>query len=282
VVDQASELRSLLKDSDDHTTKIFTVCSGKGGVGKSNLSTNLAIAFSDLGKKVLVIDSDQGFANVNILLGEYVKYTIQDVYRGKVELKDVIIETNGISLIPGGNDVINFDEEEIHPDEFKRQFERIGFYDIIIVDSSAGISHRVLSNVIFAHEIIVITTPEATALTDAYALLKNVDSLKLKSRAKIIVNRTMNHEEGFEVYSRLKAAVDKYLSIHLDYVGSVTDDRVVSKCVREGVPFYVAYPRSEASVDVRRLASVLLEIESKVIGSSVSDLFRKFQSIFKR
>lgn len=282
MVDQASALRNLVRDSNEHTTKIFTVCSGKGGVGKTNLSTNLAIAFQELGKKVLVIDSDQGFANVNILLGEYVNNTIQDVYKGKVELKDVIIETHGISLIPGGNDVVDFSDDSISSEEFKRQFQSIGLYDIIIVDSSAGISHRVLSNVIFAHEIIVVTTPESTALTDAYALLKNINALKLKRRAKIIVNKTMDHEEGFEVYSRLKAAVDKYLSINLDYVGCVTDDRVVTKCVREGRPFYIAAPRSDASIDVKRVASVLLEIESKVIGSSVSDLFKKFQSIFKR
>jgi flagellar biosynthesis protein FlhG len=128
----------------------------------------------------------------------------------------------------------------------------------------------------------VITTPEATALTDAYALLKNIDNLNLKSRAKVIVNRALNQSEGFEVYSRLKAAVDKYLSINLDYVGSVKDDRIVSQSVREGCPFYLAHPKSEATQDVRRLATVLLEIESKMYGSTVSDLFKKFQSIFKR
>jgi len=282
VNDQASSLRDLVKDSNENTTKIFTVCSGKGGVGKTNISTNLALAFRDLNKKVLIVDSDHGFANVNILFGVAGRNTMQDVLKGNAELKDVILEVHGVSIIPGGNDVVDFEKEPISSEELKRQFESIGYYDIIIVDSSAGISHSVLSNVIFAHEIIVITTPEATALTDAYALLKNVNALKLKSRAKIIINRALDQEEGYLIYSRLKAAVDKYLNINLDYVGYLSEDKVVTKSVRAGTPFYLAHPKSEVSADIRRIAETLLEIEAKIVGSTMSDVFRKFQSIFKR
>lgn len=280
--DQASSLRDLVKDSNENTTKIFTVCSGKGGVGKTNISTNLALAFRDLNKKVLIVDSDHGFANVNILFGVAGRNTMQDVLKGNAELKDVILEVHGVSIIPGGNDVVDFEKEPISSEELKRQFESIGYYDIIIVDSSAGISHSVLSNVIFAHEIIVITTPEATALTDAYALLKNVNALKLKSRAKIIINRALDQEEGYLIYSRLKAAVDKYLNINLDYVGYLSEDKVVTKSVRAGTPFYLAHPKSEVSADIRRIAETLLEIEAKIVGSTMTDVFRKFQSIFKR
>jgi len=282
VNDQASSLRDLVKDSNENTTKIFTVCSGKGGVGKTNISTNLALAFRDLNKKVLIVDSDHGFANVNILFGVAGRNTMQDVLKGNAELKDVILEVHGVSIIPGGNDVVDFEKEPISSEELKRQFESIGYYDIIIVDSSAGISHSVLSNVIFAHEIIVITTPEATALTDAYALLKNVNALKLKSRAKIIINRALDQEEGYLIYSRLKAAVDKYLNINLDYVGYLSEDKVVTKSVRAGTPFYLAHPKSEVSADIRRIAETLLEIEAKIVGSTMTDVFRKFQSIFKR
>ena len=280
--DQASSLRDLVKDSNENTTKIFTVCSGKGGVGKTNISTNLALAFRDLNKKVLIVDSDHGFANVNILFGVAGRNTMQDVLKGNAELKDVILEVHGVSIIPGGNDVVDFEKEPISSEELKRQFESIGYYDIIIVDSSAGISHSVLSNVIFAHEIIVITTPEATALTDAYALLKNINALKLKSRAKIIINRALDQEEGYLIYSRLKAAVDKYLNINLDYVGYLSEDKVVTKSVRAGTPFYLAHPKSEVSADIRRIAETLLEIEAKIVGSTMTDVFRKFRSIFKR
>lgn len=286
MLDQAESLRRLAKGEiitkRNDKTRIITVTSGKGGVGKSNFVVNLAITLVNLGKKVLIFDADIGMGNDDVLMGIYPKYNVMDLVNGRITIDKVIIEGPlGVNLLPGGSGLNNIEDlQQNQRDMFLKQIENLEGYDYIFIDTGAGISRSVLAFISVADEFILVTTPEPTSLTDGYSLLKATDHFKIKSKANIVVNKVLDRKEGNQTFSKFKAAVNKFLSIDVNYLGIVYEDRKLIMAVREQSPFVISYPNSEASKCIRNIADTLVGNEKIVKGSSAQNLFKKLFNIF--
>ncbi|AGX44879.1 MinD/ParA family protein [Clostridium saccharobutylicum] len=284
MLDQAETLRQLItkeeenikKEQENDYAKIITVTSGKGGVGKSNFVVNLAICLSNRGKKVLIFDADLGMGNDDILMGVYPKYNIFDIIGTDLKLEEIIIEaSNGVSLIPAGSGLNKVQElTEAEKKMFIEKLGELGEYDYILMDTGAGVNRDVLSFVSASEELIIITTPEPTALTDAYSLMKATDHFKLKSEAKIVVNKAFTKEEGKETYDKFDKAVKRFLSMKISYLGCILDDRKLVQSVRQQKPFTMLFPNCDASKCVD-------EIAMKIIGQNINST-GGVRGVFKR
>ena len=285
MLDQAESLRKLINNEEQENskaaTKIITVTSGKGGVGKSNFVVNLAISLQNKGKKVLIFDADLGMGNDDVLMGLYPKHNIFDIIYSDLEIKDVIIEgTNGVSLIPAGSALSK--AQELGEDEKKLFIEKLGTldeYDYILMDTGAGVNKDVLSFIAASEELIIITTPEPTSLTDGYSLVKATDHYKLKTKAKIIVNKAFTKEEGQETYNKFDRAVRKFLKIDVEYLGCILEDRKLVQSVRQQKPFIILYPNCDASMDIETIAMKLIGQEIDSLNGA-KGLFKRLFNIF--
>ncbi|AWK50958.1 MinD/ParA family protein [Clostridium beijerinckii] len=285
MLDQAEALRKLInneeQDNKKTSTKIITVTSGKGGVGKSNFVVNLAIVLQNKGKRVLIFDADLGMGNDDVLMGLYPKHNIFDIVFTDLGIKDIIIEgTNGVSLIPAGSALSKAqDLEENDKKIFLEKLDTLDEYDYILMDTGAGVNKDVLSFIAASEELIVITTPEPTSLTDGYSLIKAIDHYKLKTNAKIIVNKAFTKEEGDETYSRFNRAVSKFLKINIEYLGCILDDKKLVQSVRQQKPFVVLYPNCDASKDIENIAMKLMGQEINAVNGA-KGLFKKLFNRF--
>jgi flagellar biosynthesis protein FlhG len=278
MLDQAESLRKLVNNDEHKKTaaKIITVTSGKGGVGKSNFVVNLAISLQNKGKKVLIFDADLGMGNDDVLMGLYPKNNIFDIIFTGLEIKDIIVEgTNGVSLIPAGSALSKAQElEENEKKIFLEKLETLDEYDYILMDTGAGVNKDVLSFIAASEELIVVTTPEPTSLTDGYSLIKATDHYKLQTKAKIIVNKAFTKEEGEETYNKFNRAVSRFLKINIEYLGCILEDKKLVQSVRQQKPFVVLYPNCDAAKDIENIAM-------KLIGQEVSSL-EGAKGLFKR
>lgn len=284
MLDQAERLRRLANGEErletNKKTKIITVTSGKGGVGKSNFVVNLAIVLQRRGKKVLVFDADIGMGNDDVLMGVFPQFNIFDVLRGR-EIEEIIVDgPEGIKLLPGGSGLNQVEDlQDSEREMFLRKLENLNQFDYILMDTGAGINRSVLAFIACSEEVIVVTTPEPTALTDAYSLIKATDHFKIKDKAKIIVNRTFTKEEGIETFNKFERAVNKFLSLKVEYLGNIADDKKLVQGVRKQVPFVISYPSSEAAKSMEIIADRILgdKSESKI---GAQGLFKKLFSLF--
>ena len=285
MLDQAEELRKLInneeKEQKKTSTKIITVTSGKGGVGKSNFVVNLAIVLQNKGKKVLIFDADLGMGNDDVLMGIYPKHNIFDIIFTDLEIKDIIVEgTNGVSLIPAGSALSKAqDLEESERKIFLEKLETLDEYDYIIMDTGAGVNKDVLSFIAASEDLIIIITPEPTSLTDGYSLIKATDHYKLKTSAKIIVNKAFTKEDGEETYYKFNRAVSKFLKIDIEYLGCILEDKKLVQSVRQQKPFVVLYPNCDASKDIENIAMKLIGQEIKSVNGA-KGLFKRLFNIF--
>ncbi len=258
-MDQAANLRRLVlekKPDGASATRTIVITSGKGGVGKTSLSVSLAIAIAQDGKSVTLLDADLGLANINVILGIIPKYNLYHVIKGKKKLKDIIIEVpEGIKIIAGASgfqQLANLDVKQ--RDEFIHSIAELANDDFLIVDTGAGISQNVLSFVMAADEVIVVTTPEPTAITDAYGIIKAIASQSNEKHIKLIVNRAQSVAEGKRVAQRVINIAGQFLNIKVEELGFVYEDLYVPKSVRNQKPFIVSYPNSKASGCVKVIA----------------------------
>lgn len=271
-MDQAQNLRNIIKQinqTEAGQARIITVTSGKGGVGKTSISINLAIQFRKQGKSVIIFDADFGLANIEVMFGAIPKYNLADmIYRGK-SIKEIIVKgPMDIGFISGGsgiNGLGNLSYDQINYLVYKlRELESLA--DIIIVDTGAGISDSVLGFVASGSEVLLVATPEPTSITDAYALLK---ALNVKAGFEsdntiihVIANRVSSHEEGVNLYNKLNVVVSKFLNIKLNFLGIVPKDDNLGKAVMQQKPVSLIYPNSIASKHFANLASELLNDEA--------------------
>lgn len=281
MLDQAENLRRLAnKDNSKKKAKIITITSGKGGVGKSNFVVNMGITLHKKGKKVLIFDADIGMGNDDVLMGVLPRYNVFDLLEGK-DINEAVVEgPYGINLLPGGSG-INYIEnlEEKERLAFIEKLTSLDEYDYIFIDTGAGINKNVLAFIACSEETIVITTPEPTSLTDAYSLIKATDHFKLTNTANVIVNRAFSIKDGEETYNKLKRAVDKFLTIKINYLGSISEDRKLVEGVRAQVPFTILHPKCDASRSIERISNKLIG-DASVENMGAEGLFKKLFSLF--
>lgn len=259
--DQASKLRAMVKA---HPIKIYSVVSGKGGVGKTNFSVNLGIKLQQMGKRVLILDADIGMSNANILLGVETPLNLFSLIQEKALLKDIVVRgPEGVDLISGGADLFFIEDLDYRKQkQIIESLSDLGSYDLIIIDNGAGISKQSLTFTTFAHEMILVTTPEPTALMDAYRILKAISTYRLKDKVKIVVNQIQEISHGEEAYNKLLNTSQRFLNIEVENLGFIFNDIRVNKAIMEQKPIVLRYPNALASENISQISRNLLEDES--------------------
>lgn len=285
MLDQAESLRKLMSGEKliEKNTKarIITITSGKGGVGKSNFVVNLGMSLVKKGKKVLIFDADIGMGNDDVLMGIYPKNNVLDLINGKITIDEAIVEgPYGIKLLPGGSGLNNIEDiDEIRRKVFLNKIEDLEGFDYIFIDTGAGISRSVLAFIACSDEVILVTTPEPTSLTDGYSLIKAVNHFKIKSKASIVVNKVLEKEEGERTFLKFKAAVNKFLKIDVDFLGYIYEDKKLILSVRKQSPFIIEYPKCDASICIENIRDRILNSNNESsIGAK--GLFKKLFNIF--
>ena len=271
-MDQAEQLRKLVKQGGSqqkNLARVITVTSGKGGVGKSSISVNLAIELARMGKRVLIMDVDFGLANIEVMLGIRPEYNLADMmFRGK-SLADIVIKgPEGIGFISGGSgihELTSLTREQI-VNLTMRLVELDEMADIVIIDTGAGIADAVLEFVSASTEVLLVATPEPTSITDAYALLKTLyrksEFSAENTRIMVIANRVTAQNEGRELFEKINLVVKKFLKFGMEYLGDIPQDEQVSKAIIRQKPVVLSAPDSGAGKALRKLAT-------KLAGASV-------------
>lgn len=287
-MDQAEQLRKMMQQTDSKPkARVITVTSGKGGVGKTSISINLAIQLTRLGKRVVVFDADFGLANIEVMLGVRPQYNLADMmFRGK-DLTDIITQgEEGISFISGGSGIQEL--ASMNRDQVMYLTSRLitldKFADIVIVDTGAGISDSVLEFVLASTEVLLVATPEPTSITDAYALLKALNRkeefVKEDTSIKMIANRVKSAAEGQNLYEKMSVVSEKFLNIPVTYLGSVPMDEQISKAVMRQKPVSVINPEAPAAKAIKQIAENLLELDTEEI-SEKRGMFQLFSNLIR-
>jgi len=252
------------QDTERRAMRVIAVTSGKGGVGKTNLSVNLAITFAQKGRKVLIVDGDVGLANVDILLDETPSRTLGDLLADgdeAVAVEDVLVHSPyGVSVLPGTSGIA--DMSELSPEDRLRLMEALEplgeIYDTVIVDTAAGIGSNARFFAGAAQEVLVVATPEPTSLADAYAMIKVLNTRCRMDRVGLVLNQVANESEAREVYQRLYQLTNRFLPVVLTLGGYVPNDPHVREAVMQQQPVAIAYPSSPGTQAIQRLADNLL------------------------
>jgi flagellar biosynthesis protein FlhG len=262
--DQAEGLRNMVRNSQEQRpkqTRVITVTSGKGGVGKSNFTLNFALKLKSRGYDVLIFDADIGLANIDVLMGVSPQYHLHHLLTGQKTIEEIVcLGTNGLQFIAGGsgfNDLLNLSAAQL--DFFVREVGRLhGKVDFILFDTGAGLSNETLKFIVSANETIIVTTPEPTAITDAYAIVKMVSSLNYRCQFRLVINRVTSPKEGQQTAEKISMVAKRFLGLDIATLGYVADDLFVSKAVKKQMPFTVAFPQSAASKNLEEIVSRFL------------------------
>ncbi|MBY0218677.1 MinD/ParA family protein [Paenibacillus illinoisensis] len=263
--DQAASLRSLVSAPSaldktlrsGRSSKILTIASGKGGVGKSNFTLNFALALQTLGRKVLVFDADIGMANIDVLMGTSSPYNLYHLLYRQKSIQEIIqLGANGLPYIAGGSgmkELFSLSDRDL--EFFAEQVEMVAQeMDYVIFDTGAGLSRENMKFIGAADECMIITTPEPTSITDAYALVKVMHGQENATPFRMVVNRVENEQESEQVADKIAGVAKRFLQTDIPLLGYVSEDPNVVKAVKRQVPYSLAYPHSKASRDIQRLA----------------------------
>ncbi|MBT1071932.1 MinD/ParA family protein [Pelotalea chapellei] len=289
--DQADTLREMARtarknqqepfsgEAGQKGVRVLSVSSGKGGVGKSNVVSNLAIALAMQGKKVLILDADLGLGNLDVLLGLSPIYNLNHVLNGEKGLVDILIDgPAGIKIIPAGSGIQELTSLGQHEklkllDELDMLDEH---FDFMIVDTEAGISENVTYFTVAAQEIIVVVTPEPTSITDVYALIKLLATRYSEHHFKVLVNMAKDSEDALEVFRKLANVAGRFLDISLDYLGCVVKDEKVIEAVKRQRAVSDLFPDSEAAGCFTTLAKRVIENNRQTrVKGNVQFFFRR-------
>ncbi len=286
-MDQAAGLRTLVRSSPPDLggdplmkwPKVISVASGKGGVGKTNVVANLGLAFTQLGKEVLILDADLGLANIDVLLGLTSRFTIEHLLNRERRFSEILIKgPGGMSIIPASSGVLELvdlsqSQKLFLLTEFDQYADRV---DVLLIDTGAGISSNVLYFNMAAQESIIIVTPEPTSITDAYALIKILSARHLKKNFMILINQVSGAQEAKEVFEKINRVVDRFLgSLSLDYLGFIPYDESILKAVKYQKAVLEIYPRSPSSKSFKELAKSICEKPIRDKGNGNVQFFWK-------
>lgn len=293
--DQASRLRNLVEERAEEeaqsraigelyfdveeNTRIIAITSGKGGVGKTNLAVNLAVGLQLAGQKVLLIDADIGMANVNLLMGSVTNRSLVDLLDDDVELEDVVEEgaagvkyISGVAGVEAALNVNRFQQKKLH----KKLGRCSELANIIIIDTGAGLNRNVIEFVLAAEEVLLITTPEPTALADAYAVIKAYGTYTDRRNIKLVVNRIRDEEECYDVAEKINQTTQKFLGMTVGCLGYIYEDRNVRESVHKQEPFLIVNENSPASRCIKELVKSLLS------GEKMGNVSRGWRSFLDR
>lgn len=269
-MDQAEQLRNIIKANSQPRplARVITVTSGKGGVGKSNTAINLAIQFRKMGQRVIILDADFGLANIEIMFGAVPKHNLCDlIYQGK-NIKEIITwGPMDVGFISGGSGIAGMSNlsRDYLVYIIQNLAELDAIADVIIVDTGAGISDAVLEFLVASGEILLVTTPEPTSITDSYSLLKALNrhprfSVQ-NSQIKVIANRVEKKEDGEALFHKLNIVVTRYLKLPITYLGAIPQDILLSKAVMQQMPVSIQNPNAKSTNAYEDIARVLMNKE---------------------
>ncbi|ALQ08945.1 MULTISPECIES: MinD/ParA family ATP-binding protein [Pseudoalteromonas] len=257
VLDQASGLRKM-SQNNNNGVKVIAVTGGKGGVGKTNVSLNTAIALGQQGNRVLVLDADLGLANCDVMLGLRVERNLSHVLSGECELDEILVEgPAGIKIVPatsGSQSMVELSPSE-HAGLIRAFSELNTEFDILIVDTAAGISDMVLSFSRAAQDVMVVVCDEPTSITDAYALIKVLSREHGVYKFKIVANMVRSMREGHELFAKLSKVTDRFLDVSMELVATIPYDENMRKATRRQKVIVELFPSSPASVAFKALAT---------------------------
>lgn len=269
-MDQAQQLRNIIKANSvpRPVARVITVTSGKGGVGKSNTAINLAIQFRKMGQRVIILDADFGLANIEIMFGAVPKHNFCDlIYQGK-NIKEIITwGPMDVGFISGGSGIAGLSNlsREYLTYIIQSLAELDAIADIVIVDTGAGISDAVLEFLVASGEILVVTTPEPTSITDSYSLLKALKRhprfSEKASQVKVIANKVDSQNEGQALFNKLNAVVSRYLKLPITYLGAVPQDNQLSKAVMQQMPVSIQAPAAKSALAYEAIAAKMMNRE---------------------
>lgn len=291
-MDQAKELRSLISNTQNLNLKkninarVITISSGKGGVGKSSFSVNLAIYLARLKNRVLIIDADFGLANVEVLLGIRPKYNFYNMLKGEKNISEIVIDTEyGIKFISGGNglkELSNVNSTEIR--YFIEQFEYLDkIADIIIIDTGAGISSSVTNFLMASDENIIVTTPEPTSFTDAYTLIKIMkEQNKSIDKLNVVINKADDEYEADRTFAKIAYVCNKFLGISIQNMGYIPLDTDIIKAVKQQKPAIVSFPKSDFSKSIELIGNRLLNRSSVENNTGIKSFMQKLMNVFNK
>lgn len=253
-VDQAAGLRRMV---GYRPVQVIAITSGKGGVGKTNISVNIAVALAHMGKKVMVMDADLGLANIDIMLGLHPKYNLSHVISGERTLDEIVVDgPAGIQVIPASSGTQQM--AELTPRQHAgvvQAFSELGQdLDVLIVDTAAGIADSVVSFIRAAQEVVVVVCDEPTSITDAYAMIKLLNRDYGLQRFRVVSNMVHSIQEGRELFLKMVKVTDRFLDVTLDFMGSVPFDVSLRKSMQKQKAVVEAYPRSKVAIAFKNLA----------------------------
>jgi flagellar biosynthesis protein FlhG len=279
VPDQAEQLRERMQQSR-RRARVIAVTSGKGGVGKTSISVNLSIALAARGLNTVVLDADLGLANVEVLLGLNSLHNLQQVVQGERRMSEILVDgPGGIHIVPGSSGMARI--ADLGPrarqnilngmEDLQQQA------DVVVVDTMAGIGQNAVAFSAAADEVVLVTTPEPSAIVDGYAMIKTIFQLRQDAVIRVVVNQAVGEPQARAVAAKLDQVAQRYLSCRLSYLGYVPRDTHVSHAVMQSQPFLLRYPTAPASRGIEDLAQGLLSGKSS--RSPVSFLRRVVQNL---
>ena len=257
---QGGALTNLVGVETQAAPRTIAVTSGKGGVGKTSLSINLGLALAAQGKRVILLDADLGLANINVALGLRARYTLQDVLTGQRNIEQILIDgPGGIQIIPGASGIAELANiTDGQRERLISSFSRLSkLADVLLIDTSAGLSRNVVSFALLADVVLVITVPEPPAIADAYGMIKALMQTNPAIDIKLVVNRILSSYEGKAVQDKISLVVRRFLNGSIDTVGCMRENTMVSDAVRAQKPLYLEHPQSPVACDVREIAAKL-------------------------
>ncbi len=306
MIDQAEKLRDIVnnkkRESNDSSSqkvnhlfpaanavghaKVITITSGKGGVGKTSVTVNLAIALSQRGYRVVIIDADLGLSNIDVVFGIVPKYSLLDLVNCNKGILDILCEgPNNIKFISGGSGVqelINLDKNSL--ENFIANMSLLDHIaDYILVDTGAGLSDTVMDFVISAEEVILVVTPEPTSITDAYAVVKTVARIKKDCNINVLINRADSEIEAKNVYNNFSTVAERFLSMKLNAIGYLPYDHSFTKSVKMQKPYILNYPKSNTSKMISDIAEVFIKNKSEhtnIVQPGIKGFINRFVGLF--